>query len=283
MADSRRVQVLTDSATDVPPSLQDLYDIDVVPLSVTIADETFLDGVDITPERLMTRMRSSKVLPTTSQPSSAQFADAFREALAQGKDVACVVVSSDVSGTFNAARIAAEDVDPARIRVIDSRGATMQAGWVAVAAARAAQRGEELDAVCEAATNAIGHSQLLAVLKTLDNLYKGGRIGRAQHMIGSALSIKPILGIVDGVVAPLEHARTWKRATKRAIELVSRLGEPTDIAVLHADNLPDAQSIAEVLQKAFPKASMTIGWAGSVIMTHAGPGAIGIATLSGDA
>lgn len=281
MPDARGVQVITDSATDAPSPLRDMYGIEVVPLSLTFGEASFLDGVDITSPGVLREIGKRNQIPTTSQPPSSRFAQAFQAALGECMDVVCVTVSSDVSGTFNSARIAAEDVDASRIRVVDSRGATMQAGWVAVAAARAAMDGGDLDAVTQAAEDAIEGSQLLAVLKTQDNLYKGGRIGRARHMVGSALGIKPILGIVDGVVAPVEHARTWKRAVDRAVSLVDRLGTPSDIAVLHADNEADASSIADTLRQRFPDANMVVDWAGSVILAYAGPGAIGITTLSG--
>ena len=280
MPGSRMVQVVTDSATDVPSPLREEHGIDVVPLSLAFGEDSFLDGIDITSQGVLREIAARDQIPKTSQPPSSRFEECFRAALDVGKDVVCVTVSSDVSGTFNSARIAAEDVDPARIRVVDSRGATMQAGWVAVAAARAAIDGVNLDDVTRAAEDAIGRAQRLAVLKTLDNLYKGGRIGRARHMVGSALGIKPILGIVDGVVAPIEHARTWKRAVDRAVSLVDRLGPPSDIAVLHVDNEAEASSIADTLRQRFPAANVVVDWAGSVILAYAGPGAIGITTLA---
>lgn len=280
MVGARRVKVITDSATDVPSPLREQYGIGMIPLSLTFGEDIFRDGVDISPAGVLKEIRERDQIPTTSQPPSSLFAAAFRTALDENMDVVCVDISSDVSGTFNSARIAAEEVDPERVRVIDSRGATMQAGWVAVAAARAALDGGDIDAVSEAARRAIGRTQLLAVLKTLDNLYKGGRIGRARHMVGSALGIKPILGIVDGVVTPVERARTWKRAVDRAMSLVDHHGPPSDIAVLHVDNLADASAIAEELKGRFPEANVVVDWAGSVILAYAGPGAVGIATLA---
>jgi DegV family protein with EDD domain len=279
VSDLRRVRVVTDSATDIPTPLSEAYDINVVPLSLTFGDAVFLDGVDIDPPGVLREIRTRDEIPKTSQPPSSAFAEAYRAALAQDLDVVAITVSSDVSGTFNSASLAAGEVDPTRVHVVDSRGATMQAGWVAVAAAREAQNGGTFAGVERAARDAIERVQLLAVLRTLDNLLKGGRIGRARHMVGSALGIKPILGIVDGVVAPIEHARTWKRATERAMSLVDRLGPPSDIAVLHVDNDTDAHAIAGTLRQRFPDANVIVDWAGSVILAYAGPGAIGIATL----
>lgn len=252
----------------------------MVPLTVTFGNESFTDGLDISPEEFFTRLKSVKDLPQTSQPSSASFADTFRKVLDKGMDVVSVNLSSKLSGTFNSARMAAEEIDPARIRVVDSLAATMQFGWTVVEAARAANDGADIDDVEQAAKSAIERANCFAVLQTLDYVYKGGRIGRASHMVGSALGIKPILNFIDGVLTPVERVRTWKKALTRAIELAANAGEVTDIAVLHADNQQDADATAEKLQQRFPDANIVVGWVGTTIGTYAGPGAIGILTLS---
>ena len=280
MSDARPVQVVTDSTADLPRSLRDQLGIAVVPLTVTFGQESFEDGVEITPSKFLDRMRAGGNLPKTSQPPSAKFAAVFERALAEGRDVVCVTISSELSGTYNAARLAAEQVDDARVRVIDSRAATMQLGWVVVEAARAASEGAALQDVVDRATAAMPRAHLFAVLQTLDYVYKGGRIGRAQQVVGSALAIKPVLGVIDGVVTPVERIRTWKTALGRATELAATTGTPTNIAVLHADNLPDAETTAKALRQRFPDATIVVDWAGSTILTYAGPGAIGIMTLA---
>jgi DegV family protein with EDD domain len=123
-------------------------------------------------------------------------------------------------------------------------------------------------------------AHLFAILQTLDYVYKGGRIGKAQQVLGSALAIKPVLGVIDGVVTPIERIRTWKKALGRATELAATTGTPSDIAVLHADNLADAEATAAALRQRFPDATIGVDWAGSTITTYAGPGAIGIMTLT---
>lgn len=280
MTSPRKVVVVTDSGSDIPVALRNQYGIEVVPLTVTFGNESFTDGLDISPEEFFTRLKSVKDLPQTSQPSSASFADRFRKVLDKGMDVVSVNLSSKLSGTFNSARMAAEEIDPARIRVVDSLAATMQFGWTVVEAARAANDGADIDDVEQAAKSAIERANCFAVLQTLDYVYKGGRIGRASHMVGSALGIKPILNFIDGVLTPVERVRTWKKALTRAIELAANAGEVTDIAVLHADNQQDADATAEKLQQRFPDANIVVGWVGTTIGTYAGPGAIGILTLS---
>jgi DegV family protein with EDD domain len=280
VTDSRKVLIVTDSTSDLPLSLRESHRIQVVPLTVTFDQDSFEDGVDITPPQFLDRLTSTGILPTTSQPPTTKFAGVFEGALNDGFDVVCITISSELSGTYNAARLAADQFDTARIRVIDSRSTTMQLGWIAIDAARAADAGGDLEAVAARATDAIGRAHLFAVLQTLDYVYKGGRIGRAQQIVGSALGIKPVLGVIDGVVTPIERVRTWKKALARATDLAATTGTPTDFAILHADNMPDAEATEATLRERFPNANIVIDWAGSTILTYAGPGAIGIMTLA---
>lgn len=277
MSDPRPVRVITDSTSDIPVEMRQALGIDVVPLTVTFGTTSYLDGVDITPQEFLQKLQASEALPTTSQPPMPMFEAAFRAALDNGEDVVCITISSELSGTFNSARLAAQEVDVARVHVIDGRGATMQTGWVAVAAARVAQAGGSLADVAGAATSAIPKVKLFALLQTLDYVYKGGRIGRAAHMFGSALAIKPILGVHDGVVEPVERVRTWKKAVARVTDLITPT--PTDILVLHTDNLADAEHVANVLRQRYPSAAVGIGAAGSVITTYVGPGCIATSAL----
>lgn len=277
MTDHQPVLVVTDSTADIPGQMAEDLGIEVVPLSVSFAGESFRDGIDLTPDEFIDRLRRAPNLPKTSQPPVSAFETVFRLARERGQDVVCVTISKDLSGTNNAARLAADLVDTERIRIVDSRATTMQLGWVAVAAARLARQGAARDQVAQAAEAAIARVKLYAVLQTLDYVYKGGRIGRAQQLVGSALAIKPILGFVDGVLVPVERVRTWKKAVARVGDLVTPT--PTDIMVLHTENLDDAQSLASRLSLAYPDATVQISFAGAAIATYAGPGAIGVAAL----
>jgi len=271
------VLVVTDSTADIPRQWADDLGIVVVPLTVMFGTESFRDGIDLSPTEFLDRLREAPTLPTTSQPPVTAFETVFRDARERGQDVVCVTISADLSGTHNAARLAADAVDPERIRIVDSRAMTMQEGWVAIAAARRAREGASFDQVGEAAEAAISRAKLYAVLRTLDYVHKGGRIGRAQQLVGSALAIKPILGVVDGIVTPVERVRTWKKAVTRVAELITPA--PTDILVIHSDNLDDAQGVAAKLRHSYPDARIDIGWAGAAIATYAGPGAVGVAAL----
>lgn len=275
MTNRKTVYLVTDSGSDIPRHIQEELGIAVVPLSINFETETLLDSVDITPEQFVDRLRTSEKLPSTAQPTVEQFSEEFRKGLDADLDILCITISSGLSGTINSARLAAEQVGGDRVRIIDSRGATMQQGWIVIETARAIEGGASLDEAVTVAESNIPRAYCFALLQTLDYVYKGGRIGRASHMVGSALGIKPILGI-DGVVVPVERVRTWKKATKRAVELASSKGEVLDIAVLHSDNLDDARAIEQELASRFPHANVVVDWAGPTITTYAGPGAIGI-------
>lgn len=276
MTSQRSVQLVTDSGSDLPRHLQEELDITVVPLSLNFGDESLLDSVDISAEEYIQRLRSSgSKLPSTAQPTVEQFRNAFQAGLDKGLDVLCITISSGLSGTINSARLAAEQLGSDRIRIVDSRVATMQQGWLVVETARAIQGGATLDEAEQVALATIPKVFCFAVLQTLDYVYKGGRIGRASHMVGSALGIKPVVGF-DHVLVPFERVRTWKKALAKTLDLASSRGEPLDIAILHADNLPDAQMAERELRKRFPDANIIIDWCGPTVSTYAGPGAIGV-------
>lgn len=276
MTNSRKVFVVTDSTSDIPAHFREELGIEVVPLSINFENETLLDGVDISPEQYVERLRTVEKLPSTAQPTVDQFQTAYQKGLDAGLDVICITISTGLSGTFNSASLAAEQLAPERIRVVDSLAASTALGWVAVEAARAAQGGASLAEVVEVAERNREKVHFLALLQTLDYVYKGGRIGRAGHMVGSALGIKPILGLEEGTVVPVERVRTWKKALNRMIEVASSRGKLLDVAVLHTDNLPEAQRVVDELKTRFPDADYEIVFAGTTIATYAGPGAVGI-------
>jgi DegV family protein with EDD domain len=277
MANHRPVRVVTDSTSDMPESLRSAYGIAIAPLLVSFGSTSYQDGIDLSGVEFFRRLGSEAELPKTSQPPMSTFEAIFKEAIANDHDVVCVTIASQLSGTFNSARLAAEAVDSERIRVVDSGTTTMGLGWVAVAAARAARAGANLEEAAAVATEAVSQVNVLALLQTLDYVYKGGRIGRATHLVGSALAIKPIVGFDHGVVTPLERVRTWKKALSRIVDMVDDV--PTDIWVGHAENQPDASRLQEELHRRFPNANIVTGYCGSTIGVYSGPGAIAIATF----
>jgi DegV family protein with EDD domain len=272
--------VVTDSTADLPAHVAAPLGIAVVPLIVRFGDRSFRDGIDLDPSQFLTELRAASDLPKTSQPPESAFAEIFEDALARGHDVVCLTIASALSGTFNAARLAAEGVEPGRVTVIDSGTVTLHLGWGAVAAARAAQTGAGVDGVVAAARGAFARAQIYALLDTLDYVYRGGRIGKASQLVGSVLNIKPILTVHDGVVVPVERVRTWRKALDRLAELARALAPLEGLGILHVGNPGDAAILADRLHDLTPDRDALIGEAGPVIATYAGPGAVGVIPLS---
>ncbi|CAA9571403.1 MAG: DegV family protein [uncultured Thermomicrobiales bacterium] len=277
----RPVRVVTDSTADLPASIVGSLPIAVVPLLVSFGEETFRDGIDLSTADFAARLRRSPQIPKTSQPPVSAFTDVFKPLLDAGFDIACVTIATGLSGTANAARLAAEALDPdrSRIRVVESQSASMATGWCAVVAAERAESGGSLRQVTAAATDAISRYRLYAVLETLEYVYKGGRIGRASQMVGTMLSIKPVLCISEGVVQPVERVRTWKKALVRMAALCDAEGPFERLVILHCDNRADADHLASLVSGSVTAAPVHITSMGPVIGTYAGPGAIGFVGL----
>lgn len=279
-SDRRAVTVVTDSTADIPRHLADSLGIQVVPLSVRFGEQTYLDGVELTPAEFLAKLVESPHPPQTSQPPATAFEAVFRDATNGGGDVVCMTIAAGLSGTFNSARLAADAVDADRIRVIDSGTVTMDLGWGAVIAGQAARDGADAAAVEAAARSALGRSNLYAVLETLDYVHKGGRIGKAAQLVGSMLAIKPILTVRDGEVTPLERVRTWRKAVERVAELARGHAPLASLAILHVGNPADAAVLADRLSDLAPADQVVLTEAGPVISTYAGPGAVGVMPLA---
>jgi len=192
------VKIVTDSATDIPPELAKELDVTVVPATIFFGDEAFRDGVDITPDEFFRRLTSSPVLPKTSQPSVGDFLEAYKPLVDEGHDIVSVHVSSKLSGTLNSARNASQELPGARIETVDSGLASIGATIAVQTAAEAVRRGMAADEVAKAAARAASRVQFYIVFDTLEYLQKGGRIGKAQALVGSLLSLKPILKPGEG-------------------------------------------------------------------------------------
>ena len=279
MSDQQRVTVVTDSTADVPADIAEDLGIEVVPLRINFGQESYRDGIELTTDELIARMTGSSTLPTTSQPTIGEFAAMFQDVIDAGRDVVCVSIGDKLSGTYRAAVSAAEQVDSVRVTVIDGASTSMHIGWPTIAGARAARNGEDRETVAKAVRDAQGRANLFVVLKTLDYVYKGGRIGKVGQLVGSALNIKPIISVREGRVVPIERVRTWKKALRRMVELTQDEGDLSDIIVLYVGERDDADAVHAELRGLFPNTNVILGRAGAVIGTHVGPGAVGIATL----
>ena len=271
------VRVITDSTADLPPEMAAELGIEVVPLNVHFGTDTFRDGIDLSADEFYERLVASPRPPTTSQPSVGAFLEVYQKALEGADGVVSVHISAKVSGTWNSAVQAREQLsDSSKVTVVDTGQASMGLGWVAVAAARAAQAGASMDEVASLARSAAEQVRVLFLVDTLEYLQKGGRIGKAQAMFGSVLAIKPILTIQEGEVHPLERVRTRGKGVARLVQLVQEAAPLQSMAVLYTTTEDEARALAERLGPCVPSGQVIVGRLGTVVGTYAGPGLLGV-------
>ncbi|HKB17661.1 MAG TPA: DegV family protein [Candidatus Dormibacteraeota bacterium] len=273
---ARTFAVVTDSTADLPAEWRDRYRIEVVPLKVLFGKETLRDQVDITSEEFFTRLAASSSLPTTSAPSPGEFADVYRRLAKDHDGCISIHIGSRLSATAEAARVGAQQVEGFTVNVIDSQSVSMPIAFLCRVAAESSTLAEATQAVEERVTKC----RVLALLDTLRYLEMGGRLSRAQAMIGTMLDVKPLLLVSEGgEIKPVDRVRTRSRAIPRMVEFF-RSEQPVEyVAVMHAQAKEDAERIASDLRSEFPDQEITIGQIGCVLGTHTGPRALGIVYL----
>ncbi|MGH3950718.1 MAG: DegV family protein [Pseudonocardiaceae bacterium] len=274
-----QVAVVTDSTAYLPEGFADRHSITVVPLYVLIDGDAGLDGIDIGPAELAAALKKKRKV-TTSMPTPDEFIKVFRTLLDDGADaVVSVHLSSELSGTWSSAVRAAEEVGSDRVRVVDSRTTVMGLGYAALHAAAAAADGARPAAVEAAAVDAASMSRTMFVVETLEHLRRGGRIGAATALLGTALAMKPVLHIDEGKIRPLEKVRTTSRAMARLVELAARAAgdERAELAVHHLAAPERALTLARHLEEKIPLADgCVVSELGAVIGAHTGPGVLGV-------
>ena len=268
----RNFAVVTDSTADLPDEWRPRYGIEVVPLKVLFGTETFRDRVDMTDEEFFRRLSVSSALPTTSAPSPGEFADVYRK-LARGfEGCISIHIGAQLSATAEAARVGASSVEGFPVKVIDSETVSMPVAFLCRVAAESAS----LDEAEAAVLQRVPRTRVLALLDTLRYLEMGGRLGRAQAMIGTMLDLKPLLLVADREIKPVDRVRTRSRAMARMVEFFEHDGPVEQVAVMHAQAPEDAARIAADLRPDFPDGEVTVGQIGCVLGTHTGPKALGI-------
>jgi DegV family protein with EDD domain len=270
-----RVAVVTDSTACLPSGCPE---VEVVPLRVHLGTRTAVDGVDVTPAAVVSALRS-RIPVSTSRPSPAEFATAYRSLLDAGADhIVSIHLAAALSGTWEAAVLAAQDFGHGVVRVVDSRGTAAGLGFAVRAAAAAAADGNTVAEVQQAATEVVDRTRTLFYVDTLEYLRRGGRIGTAAALFATSLSVKPLLQMVEGQIVALEKVRTPTRALARLVALtVEAAGEgPVEIAVHHLASVERAEAVATQLRAAVPAVvSLQVSEIGPVLGAHLGPGTIG--------
>jgi DegV family protein with EDD domain len=271
------VQIVTDSAADIPAEKAAALGIRVVPLSIRFGDEEFTDGVNLSTEEFYAKMATTSELPATAAPAPGAFEAAMRDAGSSGDPVVCINLSSALSATMqsaeNAARAIGGDLD---VRVLDSKSITAGQGMQVLAAAEAAAAGAGPDEITALIEDLRSRTHVFGALNTLDNLKKGGRIGGAQALLGGLLSIKPIIDISTGSVEEASKQRTRGKALVWLRDRIFQEPDVADLALCHG-MADDVEELLALLAPRYSAEQITTWTIGPVIGTHGGPAVIGFA------
>ncbi len=275
------VAIVTDSTAYLPGPVVADHGISVVPLHVVIGGTELSEGIDVTTTEVAVALRAFKPV-STSRPSPQAFLDVYEKAAAGGaEEIVSVHISADMSSTVESAHLAAKQ-SPVPVHVVDSRSLGMAMGYAVVAAARAAADGASGEEVAALALSRAEAATVVFYVDTLEHLRRGGRIGSASAFLGSALAIKPILGLTDGEIRPLEKVRTSARAISRLEELavvaVTAAAGGADVAVHHLDSPTRAEDLAGRLRgRVGESSSVEVVELGAVVGAHVGPGTLAVA------
>jgi DegV family protein with EDD domain len=271
------VRIVTDSACDLPQARADALGIEIVPLTIRFGDEEYVDRVELSNEEFWRKVATSPVLPETAAPSPGAFEARFRALAEAGADgVVCINLSSRLSGTMQSAQVAAKALEgDLPVQVVDSKTVSMGLGSQCVSARALASDGADLTTIVTRAEQIAQRTRLLGALDTLEHLRRGGRIGGAQAMLGSMLSIKPVIEVRDGVVAESGKVRTRSKSLVHLAEKLSAADDPQDVYVFHAQ-APDIDEFLERVSTIVPLDRVEVGEIGPVIGTHTGPRTIGL-------
>ena len=276
------IKVVTDSTSDLPADLAESLDIEVVPLNIHFGSDVYKDRVNLMPDAFYDKLIDGDVLPTTSQPSVGEFIDVYERLGSDADGIVSVHISEKLSGTMNSARLASQQANAdCPIEVVDTFQVSMGVGICAMEAAEVANSGGNMNQVILAARNAVTRSQCFFMLETLEFLQKGGRIGKAQALIGNLLKIRPMLILQEGEVHPLGRERTRRKGISKLVDTVEELAPISGLAVMYSTGPDEAQTLAQNVSKFMIEGREPMMLQiGPVIGTYAGPDTLGIALIS---
>ncbi len=274
------VKIITDSTSDITSDLAQKMGITVVPLTVTFGHESFLDRVEITTDEFYRRLSRENIFPTTTQPSPGAFADVYNKLAEETDEILVVVISGKLSGTYQSATNAKTMLKKkCRIEVIDSLSTAMGLGLMVIAAAKAIKKETKLDEIIDVVNKGILRAHPIFYFETLKYLAKGGRIGKAQGLLGAMLSIKPLLTVKNGEIAPLTRVRTKAAGMDYMYNFVAGFPHIEELAVEHCTTPDDADKLVERLNAIYPKERIYRSTISPVLGTYAGPNAIAVTVL----
>ena len=269
------VKIVTDSGADLPEELAKELGITVVPLYVRFGEEVYRDRVSISEDEFYERLTHDPVHPSTTQPGPQDFLEAYQKLSSDADGIVSIHITGKLSGTCNSALMAKDMMEGGcPIEVVDSETLSMSVGLTVIAAAEMAKAGESMDKIVEAAKQAIPKTYLFFLLDTLEYLKRGGRIGKAKALLGSILSVKPMLTMKDGELVPAGQARSRAKGMDKLFEYVKNAGDIQDLAVVYNTTPDEAQALAERIGSVFDREKIRIARVGPGLGAHGGPGAM---------
>jgi DegV family protein with EDD domain len=277
-----RPVIVTDSTAGLSAAECEKHNIHVVPLYVRFGDQVFRDGVEITPEQMFARIRRSSAVPITAPPTIEDFRQVYKQVAQQTDQILSIHLSSKISQTVSIAQQAADSfLGRCRIHVVDSQSTSAGLAILARETAKAAERGMTLDELIVFVRGLLPRIYLVFFVETLDYLERGGRIGKAEALLGSMLNIKPLLILEDGELQPLEKVRTRIKAVEKLAEFVAEFTRIKELYILQEEENEETELLRELLREYFPKLNMPVVPYGPVLASHVGPGAVGIVVSEG--
>lgn len=278
------IALVTDSTCDIPQDVVNDGSIAVVPSLVNIGQQTLRDGIDLSRESFYTMLPHLPTAPTTSAPSPAAFIEVYENALRKADAVVALLAAGRLSGIYNSARLAAREVAPERIHVVDSGQLSMGLGWAVLAALEAVRRAEPVEGVLNAIQNTLNRTRVYALLDTVKYLVRSGRVNPVEMGLSQLLSIKPIVEVRQGIVESVARIRTWTRALGTLTEKVAEFGPLEHLAIMHSNTTSRAQELIDRLRERTPGLEVEITTnATTVLGAHVGPNAVGVAAVLGKA
>ncbi len=276
------VKIVTDSGSDIPPELAKKLGITVVPVYIYFGDKAYKDGVDIGPDELYKRLVEGPIYPTTTQPIPADFAEVYTALAKETDAIVSIHLPAKVSGTYNAALQGLEIAKPkCEVHVVDSLSVSVGLGLIVLAAARVANSGGKLSEVLEETNKAVAHSQIRALLDTLQYLLKGGRITRTRALVGALLNVKPILKMRDGELVQASMARSYTKGIDQLFQFVKAYPNLQEVGISHTTVFDEAKALKQRLASVIDEKQIQMFRVGAGLGVHGGPGTILVAARGG--
>jgi DegV family protein with EDD domain len=273
-----KTKVVTDSTSDLPAQVVRELDITVVPALVQFGNKVYQDGVDLSTQEFYSRLQTDSFLPKTSPASPGTFREIYSRLAREAEAIISIHVSAKMSATYDSARLGSVDLK-CPISIVDSETASMACGLLVILAARAAQKGVSLSEIEALVRAAVPRTVTYGVFSTLEYLYKGGRIGRAQAYLGSMLKLNPILAIRAGEILPIARVRTRPKAIEKLCEILQASGIPQEMSVMSSTEPEEAEALAQRLAPMFPPGRMYRAVIGPTMGTYVGPRAVGVSVI----